>query len=133
MRSFRSLRSLRAAMLAVAALVLSASVAAAAVAIHDLTGTWAFEVVTDNGTGTPTVKLVQKGDSLTGTYESRMLGVRALRGSVKGDSIKFELASSGDSHIVLSFAGVIVDADHVKGTVDFGGQGGATFTGARQK
>jgi len=133
MRSFRSLRSLRAAMLAVAALVLSASVAAAAVAIHDLTGTWAFEVVTDNGTGTPTVKLVQKGDSLTGTYESRMLGVRALRGSVKGDSIKFELASSGDSNIVLSFAGVIVDADHVKGTVDFGGQGGATFTGARQK
>jgi len=26
-----------------------------------------------------------------------------------------------------------VDADHVKGDVDFGGQGGATFEGERRK
>ncbi len=129
----RSFRPLRAATLVVAALALSASVAAAAVAFHDLTGSWAFEVVTENGTGTPTVKLKQEGLALTGTYESRMLGVRALKGSVKGDSIKFDLAPGGDAQITLSFAGVIVDADHLKGTVDFGGQGGATFSGTRQK
>ena len=129
----RSLRSVRAAVLVAAALVLTVSVAAAAAAFHDLTGTWAFEVVTENGTGTPTVKLVQKGDSLTGTYESRMLGVRALKGTVKGDSLKFDLAAAGEMNIVLSFAGAIVDADHVRGTVDFGGQGGASFAGVRQK
>lgn len=128
-----ALRSFRAAAVAVAALALSASIAAAAVAYHDLTGTWAFEVVTDNGTGTPTVKLKQDGLVLTGTYESRMMGTRALKGSVKGDSIMFNLAPGGDSQIVLTFAGVIVDADHLKGNVDFAGMGGAAFTGTRQK
>ena len=29
----------------------------------------------------------------------------------------------------MTFAGVILDKDRVKGTVDFGGQGGAEFTG----
>lgn len=118
---------------AVIALVLTASVAAATVALHDLTGTWAFEVVTENGTGTPTVKLKQDGLAITGTYESRMMGVRALKGSVKGDSIKFELAPGGEAQVVLSFAGVIVNADRLEGTVDFGGMGGATFNGTRQK
>jgi hypothetical protein len=128
-----ALRSFRAAAIAVAALALSASIAAAAVAYHDLTGSWALEVVTENGTGTPSLKLKQDGLALSGTYESRMLGVRAIKGSVKGDSIKFDLAPGGDAQIVLSFAGVIVDADHIKGAVDFGGQGGATFSGTRQK
>lgn len=129
----RSLRSFRTAALAVAALAFTASAAFAAVAWHDLTGTWALEVVTENGTGTPTLKLKQEGTTLTGTYESRMMGVRALKGSVKGDSLMFDLATSGESTVVLSFLGVVVDADHIKGVVDFGGQGGATFSGARQK
>ena len=123
----------RSAAFAVIALVLTASVAAATVALHDLTGTWAFEVVTENGTGTPTVKLKQDGLAITGTYESRMMGVRALKGAVKGDSITFDLAPGGEAQVVLSFAGVIVNADRLEGTVDFGGMGGATFNGTRQK
>ncbi len=126
------MRSFRLAAI-IAALALSATAALAATVFHDLTGTWAFEVITENGTGTPTVKFEQKGDALTGTYDSRMLGLRQLKGSVKGDSVKFELSAGGDASIVLSFAGVIVDADHLRGTVDFAGQGGANFTGTRQK
>jgi hypothetical protein len=133
MRSHRTARTIRSTVVAFAALTLSASVAVAAVLAPDLTGTWDFAVVTENGTGTPTVTLKQEGTALTGTYESRMLGVRALKGTVKGDSLKFDLAPAGDANVVLSFAGVIVDADHVKGTVDFGGMGGATFTGERKK
>jgi hypothetical protein len=129
----RTMRSFRTAALAVAALALTASAAFAAVALHDVTGTWALEVVTENGTGTPTLKLKQEGNTLTGTYESRMMGVRALKGTVKGDSLMFDLATSGESTVVLSFLGVIVDADHIKGAVDFAGQGGATFSGTRQK
>ena len=129
----RTVRSFRAAALAVAALALTASAAFAAVALHDVTGTWALEVVTENGTGTPTLKLKQEGTTLTGTYESRMMGVRALKGTVKGDSLMFDLATSGESTVVLSFLGVIVDADHIKGAVDFAGQGGATFSGTRRK
>ncbi len=129
----RRIRSFRSATIALVALALVSTVSLAAVALHDLTGAWDFEVVTENGTGTPTVQFKQAGDKLTGTYESRMLGVRALTGAVKGDSVTFTLAATGESAIVLSFAAKILDADHISGTVDFGGMGGATFTGARKK
>ncbi len=126
-------RSLRPALVAALALAFVSSVAIAASVAHDLTGTWDFEVITENGTGTPTVKFKQEGETLTGTYESRMMGVRALKGTVKGDSVKFELAPGGEANVVLSFAGVMLTPDTMKGTVDFGGMGGAQFNGARKK
>lgn len=127
------LRSLRSAATALVALAFVSSIALAAVVLHDLTGTWDFEVVTENGTGTPTVRLKQEGDKLSGTYESRMMGVRSVTGNVKGDSVFFALGTSGESTVVMTYAGRIVDADHLAGTVDFGGMGGATFTGTRKK
>lgn len=127
------LRSIRSVATALVALAFVSSVAVAAVVLHDLTGTWDFEVVTENGTGTPIVKLKQEGDKLTGTYESRMMGVRALSGTVKGDSVIFALAPAGESTVVMTYAGKIVDADRLEGTVDFGGMGGATFKGMRKK
>jgi hypothetical protein len=117
---------------AVLALAFSATVAVAAVIAHDLTGTWDFQVITENGTGTPTVKIKQEGEKITGTYESRMMGVRAISGTQKGDSLKFDLAANGPDGVTLTFAGVIVDKDNVQGFVDFAGQGGAKFTGTRQ-
>lgn len=97
----------------------------------DLTGNWTFAVVTENGTGTPAVTFKQKGDSLTGTYESSRMGVLSFKGTVKGNDIAFDVNTSGGT--TLAFKGVIVDADHVKGEVDFAGQGSATFTGERKK
>ena len=127
------MRSLRSAATALVALAFLSSIALAAVVLHDLTGTWDFEVTTANGTGTPTVRFKQEGDKLSGTYESRMMGVRAVSGTVKGDSLTFTLATSGESTVVMTYAGRIIDADRVEGTVDFGGMGGATFTGTRKK
>jgi hypothetical protein len=126
-------RSLRSAATAFVALALVSSIALAAVVLHDLTGTWDFEVITENGTGTPTVRLKQEGEKLTGTYESRMMGVRTITGAVKGDSVHFALGTSGESTVVMTYAGKIVDADHLEGTVDFGGMGGAQFKGMRRK
>ncbi len=113
-------------------LVLSAGAAAAAHVLHDLTGKWAFAVVTDNGTGTPTIIMKQEGEKVTGTYESRMMGARSIAGTVKGDSLVFTLEANGPDGIALVFRGVVVDKDNVKGIVDFGGMGGATFTGKRE-
>ena len=113
------------------ALLLSAGAALAQRALHDLTGSWAFAVVTDNGTGTPAVTLKQDGDKLTGTYESRMMGQRAFNGSLKGDSVFLTLAANGPEGIALDFRGVVVDADNLRGLVDFGGMGGATFSAKR--
>ncbi|WP_396224742.1 hypothetical protein [Gemmatimonas sp.] len=97
----------------------------------DLTGIWNFKVVTENGTGTPTVTIKQQGDSLTGTYESGRMGTLPFKGTTKGNSFSFAVSTSGGA--TLTFAGTIVDNDTVKGDVDFGGQGGATFTGERRK
>ncbi len=116
---------------AVVALALPAvSLVAQRIAV-DLTGNWTFAVVTENGTGTPAVTFKQKGDSLTGTYESSRMGVLSFKGTVKGNDIAFDVNTSGGT--TLAFKGVIVDADHVKGEVDFAGQGSATFTGERKK
>jgi hypothetical protein len=125
--------SSRSAMLSFGALLLSVTVAVAATVAHDLTGKWDFAVVTENGTGTPTVTFKQEGEKLSGTYSSRMLGERTLTGNVKGDSLKFTLSNtSSPDAVTMTFAGVILDKDRVRGRVDFGGQGGAEFTGSRQ-
>jgi hypothetical protein len=97
----------------------------------DLTGNWNFQVVTENGTGTPTVTMKQTGDSLSGTYESARMGALPFKGTVKDKSFTFAVNTSGGA--TLTFNGTIVDNDTVKGDVDFGGQGGATFSGTRKK
>ncbi len=100
--------------------------------LQNLTGTWAFAVVTENGTGTPTVVIKQAAEKITGTYESRMMGQRAIAGTVKADSVRFTLEANGPEGIALDFKGVLVNKDSLSGTVDFGGMGGATFSARRQ-
>lgn len=116
-----------------ASLAIASLVAVSASAQHllaDVTGKWAFSVVTENGTGTPTVVLKQEGDKITGTYESARMGVRNIEGNMKKDSIFFALKGG---EVELKFVGVVVDADNMKGMVDFAGQGSASFTGVRSK
>lgn len=118
---------------AVAAVALTAgSLLAASSVLQDLSGTWAFAVVTENGTGTPTVIIKQEAGKISGTYESRMMGQRAITGSVKGDSVLFTLEANGPDGIALDFKGVVVSKDSLAGTVDFGGMGGASFSAKRQ-
>ncbi len=120
----------RPAIIAIALALPAVALVAQRVAV-DLTGTWTFAVVTENGTGTPTVTFKQKGDSITGTYESSRMGTLNFKGTVKGSALAFDVNTS--SGTTLAFKGTVVDADHVKGDVDFAGQGGATFTGERKK
>ncbi len=112
-------------------IAVSSSVAAAARLAVDLTGNWDFEVVTENGTGVSAVAMTQKGDSLTGTYTSSRMGALPFKGVVKGQTFTFTANTSGGA--TFTFSGAIVDADHLKGDLDFGGQGGATFSGTRKK
>jgi hypothetical protein len=109
-----------------------AVLATSALAQHvaDVTGKWAFSVVTPNGTGTPTVVLKQEGEKLTGTYESSRMGVRPLEGTVKKDVIDFVLKGG---EVELRFTGTIVDNDNLKGELDMAGQGTAPFTAKRVK
>lgn len=97
----------------------------------NLTGVWAFEVVTENGTGTPTVTLKQEGDKLTGTYESTR-GTRPIDGTVKGNTVTFTAKSPQPGGVDLLFTGTLSSKDTMSGTADFSGQGSATFTGVRK-
>jgi hypothetical protein len=125
-------RLLIAALSAVIALFLLPASTLQAQQPPDVSGRWAFSVVTENGTGTPTVVLKQEGEKITGTYESPRLGVRQIEGTIKGREIRFVLSGGGTGDApVLTFTGVVVGSDEMKGDLEMGGMGSATFTAER--
>jgi hypothetical protein len=118
--------------IAVAIAAAAACLAGAAVAQSqapakiDVTGTWAFEVQTEAGTGTPLVTFKQEGEKLTGHYSSSVLGEAELAGSIKGT------ASVQGNAIAVTFTGTVDAADAMKGKVSFAGMAEGTFTGKRK-
>jgi hypothetical protein len=123
--------SFRVFLLAVAAVGLTAFTA---LRLHDLTGRWQLAVVTDNGTGYPVLELKQEGDKVSGSYTSNAMGVRSITGTVYGDTLSFVLSPSGAGEVmVLTYTARIVTPDSLDGYVDFAGQGGAKFSGARRR
>jgi len=124
-----------AVLVAVALACLPASMAAIARAQSkiDVTGTWAFEVQTEAGTGTPQVTFKQDGEKLTGMYSSQLLGEVALTGSVKGQAIQFTLAANVQGNALeVVFSGTVDDSASMKGKVTFTGVGEGSFTGKRK-
>jgi len=99
----------------------------------DLTGKWEFSVVTANGTGTPTVVLKQKGDSLSGTYESARGGLRQLDGTFKAGLVVFTVHPNDASGTAYVFTGTMQSDGSLSGTADFSGLGSASFTGKKQE
>jgi hypothetical protein len=99
----------------------------------DLSGNWAFTVVYEGGSGSPTVRLTQRGDTLTGRYISQVFGELDVKGTVKGKEFNFSFTTSaGGDPFTMTFAGAVESANALKGTVDLGGNGSGTFTATRQ-
>jgi len=124
-------------MMVAAAIIVTAFLAVPAAqtaqATVDVTGIWAFEVQTENGTGTPQLTFKQDGEKLTGHYSSQMLGEADLTGTVKGQAIEFVVAANVQGNAIeLSFVGTIESKDSMKGKVSFAGMGEGTFTGKRK-
>src|SRR5678815_2725927 len=83
----------------------------------DLTGTWAFTIMSDAGVGTPTVTFKQDGEKLTGHYSSMLLGEADLTGTVKGQALEFTVrADLGGCLLYTS------DAADERSSVDLGGR-----------
>jgi D-glucosaminate-6-phosphate ammonia-lyase len=96
----------------------------------DVTGEWKLTVESPNGTGTPTVTFKQDGETLTGTYKGRF-GEAPLKGTVKGNDIKFSLTISPQGQdLQIDYTGT-VDGDTMKGKAKFGDLGEGTFTGKK--
>lgn len=96
----------------------------------DLTGTWNARVELSTGqSGSPTFVLKQDGDGLTGTY-SGALGDAPIKGTVKGNEVKFDFEASG---VPIHYAGKVdKDGNKMEGTVDYGGQASGTFVATRK-
>jgi len=96
----------------------------------NVTGEWNLTVETPNGTGTPTVTFKQDGETLTGTYKGRF-GEAPLKGTVKGDEIKFTFTISPQGQdLQIDYTGT-VEGDTMKGKVKFGELGDGTFSGKK--
>ena len=115
---------------ALLAVMFAMVVPAAAADDAKVAGEWKFTVESPNGTGTPTVVFKQDGGTLTGTYKGR-LGEAPLKGTIKGNEIKFSLTISPQGQdIQIDYSGE-VDGDTMKGKVKFGEMAEGTFTGKR--
>ncbi len=99
----------------------------------DVTGTWAFEVVTDAGGGSPTVPFKQDGEKLSGHYAGT-LGEGELTGTLKGKDVVFSVTIDIQGQQALfSYKGTLESATSMKGTLDIAGLGSGTFSGTKKK
>ena len=99
-------------------------------AAPSLTGAWVFNVVTEAGSGTPTVTFKQEGEKLSGHYSSEVFGEVDFTGMVKGKEFSFKF---GDGDMSVEYTGTIENANSLKGTGNLGAIGTATFTAERKK
>jgi hypothetical protein len=102
----------------ICALLLCVSFACAA----DISGAWQFAVETSQGSGTPTVAFVQKGEQLTGTFSSQVFGDAKLVGTVKGNNVEFVFeGEAGGQKLKVSYRGTIESPTSMKGTAVYAG------------
>lgn len=97
----------------------------------DLTGSWALEVKTDAGSGSPSVTFKQEGQKLSGRYVG-MFGESQLTGEVKGKAFSFSVNVNAQGNpVTITYTGT-AEQDALSGRVTLGDMGEGTFTGKRQ-
>jgi hypothetical protein len=99
----------------------------------NVAGTWILEVTTDNGVTTPSMMLVQQGETLSGTYTSEALGQAELAGTVLGSEIRISfVASVQGQSIPVVYEATIDENGRMSGTIDVAdGMVTGTFTATR--
>ena len=88
----------------------------------DVTGTWAVEVETAQGSGTPTFTFKQEGEKLSGQYRG-LFGEAPVSGTLNGNAFAFSVDVTADGNTVrVTYSGT-VEKDAMTGTVKFGDLG----------
>jgi hypothetical protein len=105
--------------------------AAPSAAAQDISGPWAFEVVSPAGTGTPTVTFKQNGEAVAGQYVGQ-LGEAPISGTLKGSELSFSFdVTVQDVKLHVVYSGT-VSKGAINGTATFGELGEGTFTARRK-
>jgi hypothetical protein len=98
----------------------------------NVTGTWAFDVTTDQGTGNPTITFKQDGEKLTGHYTGTF-GEADLTGTIKGKDITFSFSADVQGFALTStYKGTVDTATTMKGTLEISQVGAGTFTATKK-
>ena len=123
------MRLLRTSSLVLACVLLAASFAAAQ---GSVAGTWKLNFQTDQGAVDADLILKQDGEKVTGTLNSPQ-GEAPLEGTFKGGKLVLSMSvDAGGQALTITFDGAL-EKDTLKGNVDFGGFGSATWTATRSK
>ena len=123
------MRLLRTSSLVLAVVLLAASFAAAQASVA---GTWKLTFQTDQGAVDADMTLKQDGEKVTGSLTSPQ-GEAPLEGTFKGGKLVLSLSvDAGGQAITITFDGAL-EKDTLKGMVDFGGFGSATWEASRAK
>ena len=111
-------------------LVVATASMTTAAAAQSIAGAWDAAMNTPGGVRNFKIDFQVSGDTLTGIVH-RAGGDLPLRGTIKGNAVKFSYTIKyNDSDLVLTMT-VTVDGDTMKGTVDFGGAAEDEFSAKR--
>jgi len=123
------MRLLRTSSLVLVVVLLAGSFAAAQASV---TGKWKLNFQTDQGAVDADLTLKQDGEKVTGSLTSPQ-GEAPLEGTYKGGKLVLSLSvDAGGQALTITFDGAL-EKDTLKGNVDFGGFGSATWTATRAK
>ena len=107
--------------------LLAASFAAAQAGVS---GKWKLNFQTDQGAVDADLILKQDGEKITGSLNSPQ-GEAPLEGTFKGDKLVLSMSvDAGGQALTITFDGAL-EKDTLKGNVDFGGFGSATWAATR--
>lgn len=97
-------------------------------AAAQVAGTWSVTVTTPQGAQTMTMTVEQSTGSFTGTMAGQMGSLPIAEGQVSGRTMSWSVSVPvGGQTITAEFHGE-VEGDRIRGTVDLGPMGSATFT-----
>ena len=123
------MRLLRTPSLVLTLVLLAASFAAAQASVA---GAWKMTFQTDQGAIDSDMNLKQDGEKVTGSLVSPQ-GEAPIEGTFKGGKLVLSLTvDAGGQALTITFDGAL-DMDTLKGNVDFGGFGSATWSATRAK
>jgi hypothetical protein len=111
-------------------IMLFAAAANVSAAEADLSGAWNLEIVSPQGTRTPSMVLTQAGTQVSGTYKSQR-GEVPVNGTIQGNefSLKVKIATQTEE-LLVEYKGRI-EGNALNGRAIMGARGEANFTGKR--
>ena len=111
-------------------ITLCLTVLCAAASAQSIAGEWDAAMNTPGGVRNFKIVFEVHGDSLSGTVR-RAAGDVPLRGTVKGNAVKFSYTVNYNGNDLTLTMTATVDGDAMKGTVDFAGAGEDEFSARR--